>query len=155
MPPPSLIERYRAAAERAAFAPWARHWTPDRLLRLARNVTVTPEWVDGDRWWYRKETPAGHSFVLVDPDTASTLPAFDHERLAALLADATGRVVDPGRLPFDRFEYATSEGAPDLEVIRFERDGATWRCDLRTGACAPDDRPLAPRHRPASRRRSP
>ena len=34
---------------------------------LVFGTSVSPNWVDGDRFWYRNRVPGGAEFVLVDP----------------------------------------------------------------------------------------
>lgn len=75
-----LLERYRLAFSLAN----------DGMTRLVRNLSVDPHWIDGsDVFRYRREPEHGHEFMRVDAATAAIEPAFDHARIAALLAAAT------------------------------------------------------------------
>ena len=65
---------------------------------------VDPEWLDGDRFWYRSRIRGGHQFVLVDPAVPSRRPAFDHDRLAAALSMAADTSIVAAKLPFESFE---------------------------------------------------
>jgi dipeptidyl-peptidase-4 len=108
--------------------------TAERLLRhnrakLVRGAKVRPRWIDGGaRFWYAVDTADGRRFVLVDPEAGTRAPAFDHERLAAALAQASGEDVDAAALPFGAIELTGGS----VEVDAF---GAHWRCPLDTYTC--------------------
>src|SRR3954471_14101670 len=55
---------------------------------LVYRAPVRPNWLAGDRFWYRVTTPAGSEFVLVDPAKGRRAPAFNHAKLAAALSAA-------------------------------------------------------------------
>ncbi|QES48310.1 S9 family peptidase [Streptomyces venezuelae] len=103
--------------------------TAERLLRhnrkeLVRGDKVTPRWIEGgSRFWYTIGTAEGKRFVLVDPETGTRAPAFDHERLAAALAAASGQEVDAAALPFPAIQ-------PVADAVEFDAFGAHWRCRL-------------------------
>src|SRR5215813_9535116 len=62
---------------------------PVMYPRLPINVMERANWIDKTRqFWYRKTVKGGSEFVLVDAETLSRKPAFDHERLAASLSSA-------------------------------------------------------------------
>ena len=55
---------------------------------------IKPQWIDGGaRFSYGVSNGAGERFVLVDPAAGIREPAFDHARLAAALAAASGHYV--------------------------------------------------------------
>src|ERR1019366_6090068 len=59
----------------------------DKFQGLAVNVPGNPTWIEGDNhFWYRKSVPGGYEFIIVDADTLTKKPAFDHEKLAATLS---------------------------------------------------------------------
>jgi len=102
-----------------------------------------PQWsTDADRFVYRRTIHGGHEFVLVDAEKQSEAPAFDHARLAAVLAKSLGEPVKPEALPFERVHL-------DRNILEFEHRSEKapehWRCDLTTYECAklpiPADRP--------------
>jgi len=66
--------------------------------------------------------------VLVDPAAGIREPAFDHGRLAAALAAASGQQVDPEALPFMAIELAGN-------AVEFDAFGEHWRCRLDSYAC--------------------
>ncbi|HEU5471990.1 MAG TPA: prolyl oligopeptidase family serine peptidase [Actinophytocola sp.] len=110
--------------------------TAERLLRHNRGELVLggrirPRWIeDGARFSYTVNTVAGKRFILVDPATGVRGPAFDHERLAAALAEASGQEVDAAALPFPAIEPATG-------AVEFDAFGTHWRCELDGYECRP------------------
>src|SRR5262249_46168184 len=97
---------------------------PHNRPKLVEGLRVKPKWLDhGARFWYRAEGPEGHRFILVDPARGTRELAFDHARLGAALAAASGEAVDPAALPFNTIEL--KDGAVEFDVA-----GAHWRCPL-------------------------
>lgn len=120
----------------------AEQFLPWNAERRVFRMKVEPNWMPGsDRFWYRVATRDGAEFVLVDPETGTRRPAFDHARLAAALTVATGRPYDARTLPFDRVRFAE-----DGSSVAFDVDGTTWTCDLETYTCtrATGEEPVAP-----------
>ena len=63
----------------------------DKFQGLAVNVPERATWVGNtNRFWYRKSVKGGNEFVLVDAETLTKKPAFDHAKLAASLSAAAG-----------------------------------------------------------------
>ncbi|GAA3253085.1 S9 family peptidase [Streptomyces lavendulae] len=124
--------------------------TAERLLRrparpgeLVTADRIRPQWIDGGtRFWYAVSDGAGRRFVLADPNAGTREPAFDHARLAAALADASGQPVDPDALPF-----AAIDLRPAANTVEFHALGEYWRCALDGYVCeraeaAPPGNPL-------------
>jgi dipeptidyl aminopeptidase/acylaminoacyl peptidase len=88
---------------------------------------VIPNWLPGDRFWYRTLTPQGSEFVLVDPAKGKKMPAFDQQKLASALSTVMGRTVNASTLPFQSFTYSD-----DNKAIIFRTNGQQWRADLQT-----------------------
>ncbi|GAB3156586.1 DPP IV N-terminal domain-containing protein [Micromonospora sonneratiae] len=102
---------------------------PARPGELVIGDKVRPQWIDGGtRFWYAVSNGVGRRFVLVDPAAGSRRPAFDHARLAAALATASGQQVDPEALPFRTIE-------PTGNAVEFDAFGEHWRCRLDSYAC--------------------
>ena len=60
---------------------------------LTENVAEPAQWIEGThRFVYRKTVPGGFQFVVMDAQTQLKQPAFDHDRVAAALGTATGKV---------------------------------------------------------------
>jgi dipeptidyl aminopeptidase/acylaminoacyl peptidase len=102
--------------------------------QLIDHNSVHPEWLPGDKFWYRSLTAQGSEFILVDPAKKLRSAAFDQQKLAASLSTATGKQYEAAMLPFQDFSYS-----PDEKSIIFEANGKQWRCDLQTYKCTEDD----------------
>ena len=100
--------------------------------------SVRPEWLPGDKFWYRTLTPKGSEFISVDPAKKTRSAAFDQQKLAAALSKATGKVYEAEMLPFSSFSLSA-----DGKLIIFEAEGKQWSCDLQTYECKPDNSHLA------------
>ena len=118
------------ASDPRSPAPPQRPQAPDRRVFKDR---IEPHWVkDGDRFWYRNDLAGGSKeFILVDATAGSRGPAFDHERLADALSDASGSTHHADRLPFETIEFV--EGTAE---IRFRAGEQSWSCDLEAYECA-------------------
>jgi dipeptidyl aminopeptidase/acylaminoacyl peptidase len=102
----------------------------ERYRDLALNIANSQTWMRGagHRFWYRKSVEGGTNFILVDAEAATRAPAFDHERLAAVLSRVSGEHYTAVTLPFGVLNF--SEGA-----IEFPLNEARWRCDLVMYTC--------------------
>ena len=58
--------------------------------RFIDRGSIAPNWMTGDKFWYRTLTSDGSEFILVDPSKRSRTVAFDHKKLANSLSSATG-----------------------------------------------------------------
>lgn len=94
------------------------------------RASVTPNWLPGDRFWYRVLTAQGSEFILVNPARNSRVAAFDQQKLAAALSSVTGNKYESFHLPFLSFTYS-----PDEKAILFSAAKKSWRCDLKTYDC--------------------
>jgi dienelactone hydrolase len=92
---------------------------------------VRPNWLPGERFWYRVLTAQGSGFVLVNPANGTRQPAFDHARLAAALSTAAGAKYEAARLPFMQFTFE-----PDGKTISFFAAQKRWKCDIQAYTCA-------------------
>jgi dienelactone hydrolase len=100
---------------------------------LVFRSSVRPNWLPGDRFWYRITTSEGSEFLLVDAATGTRAPAFDHAKVAAALSTAAGATYDAGHLPFTQFDFSA-----DGQAISFAVRQRRWKCDLQTNQCAAD-----------------
>ena len=98
---------------------------------LVLRAGVRPNWLPGDRFWYRNALEdGGGDFVLVDPKRKSRRPAFDHAAVAAALSKAAGKTFGASHLPFTSFELSA-----DGKALTFGAEGKRWSCDLEGKAC--------------------
>jgi len=114
---------------------------------LVRGDQMDPQWLDGDRFWYRNRGEEGHEFILVDPNVPSRRAAFDHHRLAAALSLAADTSYVGTKLPFQSFEFAGGQS------IRFHlADSVRWTCTIDAYVCSGPDSVSAD---PRTERKSP
>jgi dipeptidyl aminopeptidase/acylaminoacyl peptidase len=99
---------------------------------LVDHGAVRPNWVTDDNFWFRDLTATGSNFIFVDAAKGSLTPAFDQEKLAASLSEATGKTYTADGLPFQYFKYSE-----DNKTISFRADGKEWQCDLQSYQCTP------------------
>ena len=77
-------------------------------------------------FWYRLNLADNQTeFVLVDAVKGTRSPAFDHARLAGLLAQETGKPVEATRLDLNGLEFS-----PDEKTVSFGMARTAWRLDL-------------------------
>jgi dipeptidyl-peptidase 4 len=101
---------------------------------LVSGLAGRATWLDNDRFWYRATTATGAEFVMVDAARRTRAAAFDHTRLAAALAAATGGTVEAARLPFQTIDYSR-----DAREITVTVADARWTCNLDAYTCAVAD----------------
>jgi dipeptidyl aminopeptidase/acylaminoacyl peptidase len=82
------------------------------------------------RFWYRKSVKGGNEFVLVDAETLTKKPAFDHAKLAASLSAAAGEKYTHLTLPFMSITFVDNE-----QALEFAAAGSAWKCSLSDYAC--------------------
>ena len=113
----------------------AERFLPGNLRHHAFPGDVMPHWVEKtSRFWYRRATPKGGDFILVDAEQNTVGPAFDQTRLAAALTQASQQNYSPADLPFQDFDFVDNGKA-----IRFSLDGAQWTCQLANYECKGED----------------
>lgn len=95
-----------------------------------------PNWLTGDRLWYRVLTANGSEFILVNPAKGSRSAAFDQAKLAQALSTAMGQPVNANHLPFGTFRYSA-----DGKSIHFRAAGKPWVCDLQNYTVSEDAMP--------------
>ena len=94
---------------------------------------VSPNWLPGDKFWYRVLTPTGSEFILVDPAKGTKTALFDQEKLAKALSTATGRSYTASMLPFQTINYS-----PDGRAIVFNAERKQWKYDQQSGTLTAD-----------------
>ncbi|MDN5284492.1 MAG: ptpA 3 [Mucilaginibacter sp.] len=95
--------------------------------QLVDHGRVTPNWLPGDKFWYRILTTQGSEFILVDPVKKTRAVAFDQQKLAAVLSTASGNKYEAYALPFTTFSFSA-----DGKSISFGADGKSWKADLQS-----------------------
>ncbi|WP_258137061.1 S9 family peptidase [Mucilaginibacter phenanthrenivorans] len=130
--PPLTTKDYERAESRLSYG----------VEPLIDNNGVRPEWLAGDKFWYRTLTATGSEFILVDPTKGTRSPAFDQQKLAAALSTATGKQYTANMLPFQSITFSA-----DGKSIVFEADGKQWSADLSNYKVAEDTSPAGARAR--------
>jgi dipeptidyl aminopeptidase/acylaminoacyl peptidase len=97
---------------------------------------ITPHWfANGAKFWYMNALRGGaREFVLVEAEKGARQPAFDHAKLAAALSQAAGQEFKADHLPFTAIDFSE-----DGKSIQFDAAGKSWRCDLDSYQCLPQD----------------
>jgi dipeptidyl aminopeptidase/acylaminoacyl peptidase len=102
-----------------------------KVQGLAINIPERANWIDKtNRFWYRKSVKGGNEFILVDAETTAKKPAFDHEKLAASLSQASGEKYTAVTLPFTTFTFTDNE-----QSIEFDLGDTKWKCALADYSC--------------------
>ena len=121
----------------------ARYASAEYLLQGIRNQSVvqndslTPYWIEGsDCFWYQRNNKDQHSsdidteYRLVDAQTGSNQPAFDHLALAKALAGAAAQEVKAQSLPLS--DVSLSLAPVTVSFTAFEQ---RWCFDSHSGRC--------------------
>jgi dipeptidyl aminopeptidase/acylaminoacyl peptidase len=133
----------------AGMAQEARQLTPEDYARAEKfmNYNVNPlvyhsvehpSWLGDGRFWYRDHGPDGTTYTLVDPAKKTSVPAFDHAKLARALNTAmpSEPAQDPHHLAVEELSFADQD-----RTVIFSSGEKHWRCDLSgAGVCAETDK---------------
>src|SRR4029079_2658604 len=106
-----------------------------------------------DRFWFRRSVKGGNEFVLVNPESKTEAPPFDHARLAQSLSTAANAKYTAVTLPFNSFTFTDDDRAIQFVIGPGGAAGAgggggrgggpgfegppTWKCSLDTYTCTP------------------
>jgi dipeptidyl aminopeptidase/acylaminoacyl peptidase len=133
-----LIETPRARSQRG------------RTVRGYYKARITPNWFnDNTFFWYRNDLKGNtREFILVDAEQGIRRKAFDHEKLATALSQATGSDYTADQLPFNEIEFIDK-----LKKLRFTVNQTTWICNLTSYTCSRmDEAPPQLSQEPANQR---
>ncbi|RYU90532.1 S9 family peptidase [Mucilaginibacter terrigena] len=95
--------------------------------------SVRPNWLPGNKFWYRVYTAQGSEYVLVDPVKKTRTVAFNAQKLADALSAAGGKKYDANKLPFQSIKY-TADG----KSILFSADAKKWAYNPATNQLSAD-----------------
>jgi len=98
---------------------------------LIDRAEVKPNWVEGDKFWYRVLTATGSEYVLVDPAKKSRAVYATRDQLAAALSIDASKLHGEGR-GFGRRGGAPVVVSPDGKLAAFIRDYNLWVRNLDT-----------------------
>jgi hypothetical protein len=103
----------------------------DKYRDLALDIVDRGDWIGKtSRTWYRKSVAGGYEYWIADAAKREKTIAFDHVKLAAALAAASGEKMEPLNLPFFTLNFSE-----DGKSVEFAAAGARWSCDLATYEC--------------------
>jgi len=118
----------------------AQRFLPGNLRHVVFLADIEPHWIEKtDRFWYRRISPKGTEFILVDADKNTVAPAFDQTELAKKLSQASNRQYAALDLPFTDIEFVD-----DARAIRFQIDNLQWTCQLSAYKCEKNQSPENP-----------
>ena len=86
----------------------ARHSIfPSYDNKVAFNSRLNPHWIAGSSYfWYVRESNLGLQFRLVNAESSTNEPAFDHIKLASALNQAVNEEIEPSNLPISQLEFS-------------------------------------------------
>lgn len=90
--------------------------------QLVDYGSVRPNWLPGDRFWYRNLIARGGEFILVDPVKGTRTVVFDQQKLADQLSKTTGKAYEAYKLPFQ-----TINPSSDKQSVAFQVGTNRWR----------------------------
>jgi len=101
---------------------------------LVSGTVVRPNWLPGDRFWYRALTPTGTDLVLVDPPRGTRTNVLQEPRLAAALRASFGAAADSLRAASTQTSLSADGRTVDVAIAgrRVSCDVATARCGAAT-----------------------
>ena len=116
---------------------------------LVKNARVEPHWLgDTGRFWYRRDTEAGHEYVVFDAANGEKSRAFDHDAVAVAISEAL-ELEDP--LDGSSLALGTLTLAEDLSSLEVDvgvgAEAQRVTCTLQPVSCAPAPADAAPADR--------
>jgi dipeptidyl aminopeptidase/acylaminoacyl peptidase len=105
---------------------------------LVVNAPGPATWIDSEHFWYSRSVKGGTELVLVNAARGEKKVAFDHEKLAGALSQASGHKYSAVNLPLGSNGSPTSaplQFEDQLRTIRFAVSGFYYRCKLEQYAC--------------------
>ncbi|MEZ0611729.1 DPP IV N-terminal domain-containing protein [Fibrella sp. WM1] len=95
----------------------------EKLRDKIYNAPATINWLPkSNRFWYLTRTRKGSEFIVVDAAKRTRQPAFDAQQVAQKLSEATGKTLDPYKLPFNSITFGK-----DDESVEFVAEGSVWQ----------------------------
>lgn len=121
--PPTVADYQRSIGLR-------RSW-----MYLTEGLVDQVAWLgESHRFAYRTTVPGGFEYRILDADSGEKKPAFDHQRLAAGLGQATGAAYQASQLPFSG-QYGSFRLADGGAALIASFDDQEWRCSLTDYVC--------------------
>jgi len=131
----ALASSFAAMAQQGRQLTDADYAQAEKFMNYNVNTLVfhgvdRPEWISGDRFWYRDLGPDGITYTLVNAAAGTKASAFDHQKLATALTAAGAKgESNPHHLQLDSLEL-------DNGTLVVTAAGTKYRCDLSgAGSC--------------------
>lgn len=100
------------------------------------NAPANYYWLkNGNQFWYVTLTENGKRFMIGDKSKMEKKEAFDHEKVAGLLAEQSRETVKADSLPFNFLTFATTN------ELEFEAFGKVWKLNTLTYSLNTTDKP--------------
>lgn len=99
---------------------------------LIDGAAVRPNWLPGNKFWYRNLTAAGAEYIMVDAAKGTRTSAFDHQKLAEALSGAAGANFTANTLPPNA--TITNDG----KFVTLSTGSKSWKYDLQTNTLTAD-----------------
>ncbi len=102
---------------------------------LVFGGSVLPSWIDENSFWYRNNIQEGYEFILVEVKNKKRQRAFDHQKLATALSQASGKSYEPFKLPFRSIEFSD-----DRNFISFNVDSVQYTYNIKKNLCTKSEK---------------
>lgn len=95
----------------------AETFLPKNISKLVKNSWLSPTWLgSSSSFWYKETTPTGWQYKVFNAKTARTTEAFNHQKMATLIANKTGKSVSPDSLNLSGLEISENLKAITIKV---------------------------------------
>lgn len=112
--------------------------------RKVYYADVQPRWIaETHDFWYVRHTPEGNRYVVVNADKKTRKDLFHSEKLAAALAEQTGRKVEPSSLSLQEVRVNAQ-----LDTLRFVFNHHRWMYLIRKNRLTDEGAVPSPLPRP-------
>jgi hypothetical protein len=103
----------------------------DNLSVLTSNKVyfsdIRPSWIENSSsFFYRRQTPEGIDYIIVDASTLKKKQAFDKQKFAASFGKITSKKIDASTLPVRNVLFSDLSG-----TFSFEYENYKWKCNTR------------------------
>ena len=88
---------------------------------------VRPVWIGKtNNFLYESLTPGGTEYIIVNAEKLTKRKAFNQEKFASAFEVATGKKIEPGKLPIKSIVFSDKLGS-----FAFTYDNYNWICNLK------------------------
>jgi dipeptidyl aminopeptidase/acylaminoacyl peptidase len=116
----------------------AERWMSYNTEGLVQHTIGRVDYLADGRIFYRDPVKGGEHYILADPAKGKQVATFDNAKLAAALAAATKKKVDPARLGVSGYTPENNGG------FAVTTRGGLYHCDVTVSVCTPEPAPKPP-----------